>query len=84
MRFPLWLSGEELPASVGGAGSISRLRRSPREEIATHSGILAWEISWTKAPGKPQSVGSQKSRIQLTDNSIYIYEISPNRGLRSG
>ena len=24
--------------------------RSLEEEIATHSGILAWEISWTEEP----------------------------------
>ena len=27
------------------------------EEIATHSSILAWEISWTEDPGGLQSVG---------------------------
>ena len=25
--------------------------------IATHSSILAWEISWTEEPGGPQAVG---------------------------
>ena len=28
------------------------------KEIATHSGILDWEVSWTEEPGDPQSVGS--------------------------
>ena len=28
------------------------------EEIATHSSILAWEISWTEEPGGLQSMGS--------------------------
>ena len=28
--------------------------------IATHSSILAWEISWTEEPGGPWSVGSQR------------------------
>ena len=27
------------------------------EEIATHSSILAWEISWTEDPGGLQSMG---------------------------
>ena len=31
------------------------------EEMATHSSILAWEISWTEEPGGIQSMGSQKS-----------------------
>ena len=27
------------------------------EEMATCSGILAWEIPWTEEPGRPQSMG---------------------------
>ena len=35
-------------------------REDPLEEgIATHSGILAWRISWTVEPGWLQSIGSQ-------------------------
>ena len=30
------------------------------KEMATHSSILAWEIPWTKKPGRLQSPGSQK------------------------
>ena len=29
------------------------------EEMATHSGILAWAITWTEDLGRLQSVGSQ-------------------------
>ena len=29
-------------------------------EMATHSSILAWEVSWTEEPGELQSMGSQK------------------------
>ena len=29
-------------------------------EMATHSGILAWKISWTEEPGGLQSRGSQR------------------------
>ena len=32
------------------------------EEMATHSTILAWEISWTEEPGGLQSMGSQRVR----------------------
>ena len=36
-------------------------REDPLEkEMATHSSILAWEISWTEEPGGPESVQSQK------------------------
>ena len=31
------------------------------KEMATHSCILAWEIPWTKEPGRLQSMGSQKN-----------------------
>jgi len=37
------------------------------EEMATHSSILAWEIPWTAEPGRLQSMGLQKSQIQLSD-----------------
>ena len=29
------------------------------EEMATHSSILTWEISWTEEPGRPESLGLQ-------------------------
>ena len=32
------------------------------EEIATHSGILAWEIPWTEEPGGLQSIGLKKKK----------------------
>ena len=30
------------------------------EEVATHSSILAWEVTWTDEPGRLQSVGFQR------------------------
>ena len=35
------------------------------EEMATHSGILAQEIPWTKEPGTLQSMGLQRVRHDL-------------------
>ena len=32
------------------------------EEMAIHSGILAWEILWTEEPGGLQSMGLQKNQ----------------------
>ena len=32
------------------------------EEMATHSGILAWRIPWTEEPGGLLSTGSQRVR----------------------
>ena len=36
-------------------------REDPLEkEMATHSGILAWEIAWTEEPGRLQSMALQR------------------------
>ena len=32
------------------------------EEMATHSGILVWEIPWTEETGRLQFLGSQRVR----------------------
>ena len=32
------------------------------EEMATHSSILGWKISWTEEPSGLQSMGSQRVR----------------------
>ena len=51
------------PANEGdtrGTGSILGWGRSPEEEMATHSSLLAWRIPWTEEPGGLQSVGSQR------------------------
>ena len=32
------------------------------KEMATHSSILAWKISWTEERGGLQSIGSQRVR----------------------
>ena len=39
------------PANAGDVGSIPGSGRSPAEEMATHSSILAWKIPWTEEPG---------------------------------
>ena len=36
------------------------------KEMATHSSVLAWEISWTEKPGGLQSMESQ-SQTQLSN-----------------
>ena len=42
--------------------------RDPLEkEMATHSSTHAWKIPWTEEPGGLQSIGSQKSPTQLSD-----------------
>ena len=51
---------ENLPANAGDVCSIPGSRRSLEKEMATHSNILAWKISWTQKPGGLQFMGSQK------------------------
>ena len=41
-----------------------------KKEMATHSSILAWDISWTEEPGRLQSMGLQRVRTeQLNHNN---------------
>ena len=41
----------------------SLLREDPlKEEMATHSSILAWKIPWTEEPGRLQSMRLQRVR----------------------
>ena len=63
--FPGGLVVKNPPTNAGvtrGAGLIPGLGKSPEEEMATYSSILAWEILWTKVPGVLQSMGSQRVR----------------------
>ena len=40
---------------------LSLGKENPLEkEIATHSSILAWKISWMEEPGRLQFMGSQR------------------------
>ena len=56
---------KNLPANEGNIkdmGLIPESERSPEEEMATHSSILAWRIPWTEEPGELQFIGAQKVR----------------------
>ena len=50
---------KNLPAVLGTrVGSLGR--EDPLEkEMATHSSILAWKITWTEEPSRLQSMGLQ-------------------------
>ena len=51
---------KNLPA-VWETQVLSLGQEDPLEkEMATHSSILAWRISWTEEPGGLQSTGSQR------------------------
>jgi len=44
LGFPHGPEVKNLPANAGDAGSTLGLGRSPGEEMAVHSSILAWKI----------------------------------------
>ena len=58
---------------TGDAGSISGLRRSLEEGMATHSSIRAWRISWTEEPGGLWSIGLQKVRHDYSDLVMHTH-----------
>ena len=62
MGFPSGAVIKNLPADAGDArdeGLIPESGRSPGDEIATRSSILAWKIPWVEDPGMLQPTGSQ-------------------------
>ena len=45
--------------------------------MATHSGVLAWEISWTEEPGGLQSTGSQRvghNKQLNSDSTTWMFQ----------
>ena len=58
------------PANAGDVSLIPGSGRSPGEEMATHSSILAWRIPGTEEPGRLQSMGTQ-SRTCLKRQSSH-------------
>ena len=42
------------------------------KEMATHSSILAWKISWTEEPGGLQSMGSQRVGHNWATNTYLL------------
>ena len=59
-------SGKKSFCKAGDAGLIPGSRRSPGGEMAAHSSILAWEITWTEEPGGIQSMGSNTKELDMT------------------
>ena len=47
------------PTNAGDVGSTLGQEDPLGKEMATHSSILAWEITWIKESGRLQSMGSQ-------------------------
>ena len=47
--------------------------------MATHSSILAWEISWTEDPDSLQSRGSQRVRYNLVTDTNTSTRTNPTQ-----
>ena len=52
--------GEESVYNAGDLGLIPGSEDPLEKGMGTHSGILAWRISWSEEPGGLQSIGSQR------------------------
>ena len=59
---------KNLPAMVETWVGSLRWEDLLEKEMATHSSILAWEISWTEEAGRSQSMGSQRVRHDWVTN----------------
>ena len=57
---------------TGDMGSIPGLEDPLKEEMATHSSILAWKIPWTERPGRLQSVGVKD--LDTTEHLLASYK----------
>ena len=60
---------KNLPTRAGDLRLIPGLGRSPGEEMATHSSILAWEVPWTGEHDRP--VGLQRVRHDWVSQCYY-------------
>ena len=47
---------------------------SIEKEMATHSSMFIWEISWTEEPGELQSIGLKRVRHNLATEHRYMYK----------
>ena len=65
---PWWLSGKESARNAGNLGSVPESARFPGEGNGHPLQYSCWRIPWTEEPGRLQSMGLQKVRLneQLT------------------
>ena len=63
------------PPSAGDTGDVCLIPgsgRSPGDEMATHSSILAWKIPWTEEPGGLQSMGHKELNTTEQPSTAYL------------
>ena len=52
------------------------------KEMAAHSIILAWEISWTEESGGLQSIGLQRVWHDLALNNNHLFQASDHQNYK--
>ena len=62
--------GKESACNAGDPASIPGSKRSPGEQMVTHSSILAWEIPWTEQSGRLQSMGQKVGHDWVSNTFI--------------
>ena len=68
--------GKKSACSEGDLGSVPGLEDPLEEEMATHSSILAWKISWTEEAGGLRSTGSQRVEHDWVTNTYLLTYLS--------
>ena len=84
--------GKESASSAGDWGLIPESGRSPGEDTATHSSILARRISWTEEPGRQSWTQLNDYQFQegsplgpfLSASGLHIYFSHAEQPLPSG
>ena len=76
--FPCGSDGKASAYNAGDLGSIPGSGRSPGEEMATHSSILAWKIPWMEETGRAIVHWVTKSWTQLSDFTFTLRSLSIN------
>ena len=67
MGLPRWLNVKESTYKKGTWVQSLDQEDPLEKEMATHTSILPWGISWTEGPAELPSTGSQESWTRLTD-----------------
>ena len=74
--FPCGSGGKESACNAEDPGMILGREDPLEKEMATHSSILAWEISWTQEPGGLQSMGLQRVGHNLVTSLFHsLYDV---------
>ena len=83
LELPWWLSGKNLPA-MQKIQVQSLSHEDPLEkEMATHSGVLAWEIPWMGEHGRlPEKSYQKLPKLQNKTHILFPQAVLPSLNLR--